>query len=191
MDEQEMDKNIRDLFMSERLPAESVQRILKQGQSEKKTIWWHYWAPVAAAAAIVMGFSFQMAREYEEGEFYFDVAGEIAMRHNNYGKFEVQTASFEGVQKELQDLGFSVTPLVKQKLLSAYEVLGARYCQLEGQQAAHMRVRNRKTGALCTLYVASLKGRLAALKSADQHVDLEANHVDLWEDSGRLYALVD
>lgn len=190
MNEQELDKNIRELFLSERLPAESVQRILKQGRSGKKIVWWRYWVPVAAAAAIVMAFSFQMARDYDEEGFYFDVAGEIAMRHNNYGKFDVQTASFDGVQKGLKDLAFSVTPLVKQKLLSAYEVLGARYCQLQGQQAAHLQVRNRRTGALCTLYVASMKGSLETLKSTDEHIDLEANEVDIWEDSGRLFALV-
>ena len=90
---------------------------------------------MAAAAAIVVVISFQMAREHDNGDFYFDVAGGIAMRHNDYAKFDVKAASFEGVQKGLKDLGFSVTPLVKQKLLSAYEVIGARYCQLEGQQA--------------------------------------------------------
>ncbi|MGY8694906.1 MAG: hypothetical protein ACKVGW_12015 [Verrucomicrobiia bacterium] len=191
MNDLDLDKKIRDLFMSERLPADSVQRILDQGQNEKKTtIWWHYWAPVAAAAAIVMLFSFQMARSVDEGEFYFDVAGEIAMRHNDYSKFDVKVASFEGVQKGLKELTFSVTPLVKQKLLSAYEVIGARYCQLEGQQAAHMQVRNRGTGALCTLYVATMKGNLVSLKSKDDEIELEANKVHIWEDSGRLFALV-
>ncbi len=190
MNDLELDKKIRDLFMSERLPAVSVQRILEQSRNEKKTAWWRYWGPVAAAAAIVVVISFQMAREHDNGDFYFDVAGEIAMRHNDYAKFDVKAASFAGVQKGLKDLGFSVTPLVKQKLLSAYEVIGARYCQLEGQQAAHMQVRNRRTGALCTLYVASLKGSLETLRSSDGHIDLEANEVDIWEDSGRLYALV-
>ena len=193
MNEQELDKQIRDLFMSERLPAESVQRILEQGRNEKKTIWWRYWAPVAAAAAFVMLFSFQMTKDRDQEGVYFDVAGKIAMRHNNSTnrQFEVQATSYEGVQRGLKDLAFSVTPLVKEKLLSAYEVIGARYCQLEGQQAAHLKVRNRKTGALCTLYVASLNGPLSTLKSSDEHIDLEANHVDLWEDSGRLFALVD
>ncbi|OUW17375.1 MAG: hypothetical protein CBD18_04935 [Opitutales bacterium TMED158] len=193
MNEQELDKQFRDLFMGERLPAESVQRILEQGRNENKTIWWRYWAPVAAAAAFVMLFSFQMAKEHDQEGFHFDVAGKIAMRHNSSTNrnFEVETASYDGVQRGLKDLAFSVTPLVKEKLLSAYEVIGARYCQLEGQQAAHLKVRNRKTGTLCTLYVASLNGPLSALKSADAHIDLEANHVDLWEDSGRLFALVD
>ena len=190
MNDLELDKKIRDLFMSERLPAVSVQRILEQSRNEKKIAWWRYWGPVAAAAAMVVVISFQMAREHDNGDFYFDVAGEIAMRHNDYAKFDVKAASFAGVQKGLKDLGFSVTPLVKQKLLSAYEVIGARYCQLEGQQAAHMQVRNRRTGALCTLYVASLKGSLETLRSSDGHIDLEANEVDIWEDSGRLYALV-
>lgn len=193
MNEQEIDKSVRDLFLSQKLPAESVQWILEQGQAQKqgKRVWWHYWVPVAAAAAIVMAFSFQMGRSHDEDEFFFDVAGEIAMRHNGYKKFDVQAASFEGAQEGLKDLAFSVTPLVKQKLLSAYEVIGARYCQIQGQQAAHLQVKNRKTGALCTLYIASLKGSLSSLKSLDREIDLEANHVDLWEDSNRLFALVD
>lgn len=191
MNEQEIDKTVRDLFLSQKLPAEKVQRILDQSQSQSKTVWWKYWMPVAAAAALVMALSFQLARNQSSEEFYFDVAGEIAMRHNNYDSFDVQATSFNGVQEELKDLAFSVTPLVKQKLLSAYEVLGARYCQLQGQQAAHVQVKNRKTGALCTLYIASLKGSLSSLKTLDKSVDLEANQVDIWEDSDRLFALVD
>ena len=59
------------------------------------------------------------------------------------------------------------------------------------QQAAHLQVKNRKTGALCTLYVASMNGSLSSLKSIDQHVGLEAHEIDIWEDSDRLFALVD
>ncbi len=194
MNEQEIDKTVRDFFLSQKLPAESVQSILELGNAQPRrssTVWWYYWVPVAAAAAIVMAFSFQMGRSYDDEEFYFDVAGEIAMRHNGYKSFDVKAASFEGAQEGLKDLAFSVTPLVKQKLLSAYEVIGARYCQLQGQQAAHLQVKNRKTGTLCTLYVASLKGSLTSLKSLDREIDLEANHVDIWEDSDRLFALVD
>ncbi len=200
MNEQEIDKHVRDLFLSQKLSAEKVQNILDESRTQARSTtsarnntWWKYWMPVAAAAAVVMALSFQLARNQSpsQEEFYFDVAGEIAMRHNAYSNFDVKAATFDGVQNELEDLGFSVTPLMKQKILSAYEVLGARYCQLQGQQAAHVQVRNRSTGALCTLYIAALKGPLSALKSADRSVDLEANHVDLWEDSDRLFALVD
>jgi len=193
MNEQEIDKSVRELFLNQKLSAEKVQSILDKGKSQKakKPFWMTYWMPVAAAAAIVMAFSFQFARNYQDEEFYFDVAGEIAMRHNAYHDFDVRAASFSDVQAGLKDLAFSVTPLVKQRLLSAYEVIGARYCQLQGQQAAHVQLKNRKTRALCTLYVASMNGTLSSLKSIDQHVGLEANEVDIWEDSDRLFALVD
>lgn len=193
MNEQEIDKSVRELFLNQKLSAEKVQSILDQGKSQrtKKPFWMSYWMPVAAAAAIAMVFSFEFSRNYQDEEFYFDVAGEIAMRHDAYSNFDVRAASFSDVQAGLKDLAFSVTPVMKQKLLSAYEVIGARYCQLQGQQAAHLQVKNRKTGALCTLYVASMSGSLSTLKSIDQHVGLEAHEVDIWEDSDRLFALVD
>ena len=191
MNEQEIDKSVRDLFLSQKLFAEKVQNILDQGNSQKtkKPVWMSYWMPLAVA--IVIAFSFQFARNYQDEEFYFDLAVEIAMRRNAYHDFDVRAASFSDVQAGLKDLAFSVTPLMKHRLLSAYEVIGARYCQLQGQQAAHLQVKNRKTRALCTLYLATMSGSLSSLKSIDRHVGLEANEVDIWEDSDRLFALVD
>ena len=191
MNEQEIDKSVRDLFLIQKLFAEKVQNILDQGNSQKtkKPNWMSYWMPVAAA--IVIAFSFQFARNYQDEEFYFDLAVEIAMRRNAYHDFDVRAASFSDVQAGLKDLAFSVTPLMKHRLLSAYEVIGARYCQLQGQQAVHLQGKNRKTRALCTLYLATMSGSLSSLKSIDRHVGLEANEVDIWEDSDRLFALVD
>ena len=191
MNEQEIDKSVRDLSLIQKLFAEKVQNILDQGNSQKtkKPNWMSYWMPVAAA--IVIAFSFQFARNYQDEEFYFDLAVEIAMRRNAYHDFDVRAASFSDVQAGFKDLAFSVTPLMKHRLLSAYEVIGARYCQLQGQQAVHLQVKNRKTRALCTLYLATMSGSLSSLKSIDRHVGLEANEVDIWEDSDRLFALVD
>jgi len=138
-----------------------------------------------------MGLSFELARGYDASQFRSEVAGEIAMRHNGSRPFDVKTSSYDGVQNGLRDLGFSVTPNLKQGLLSAYEVIGARYCFLEGEQGVHMRVRNRSTGVLCSLYVASLNGPLKDLKASDAEVQLPANEVRIWEDNNRLFALVE
>ena len=102
------------------------------------------------AAAIKIAFSFQLARNYQDEEFYFDLAREIAMRHNVYHDFDVRAASFSDVQAGLKNLALSVT-----------------------------------------LYWATMSGSLCSLKSIDRHVGLEANEVDIWEDSDRLFALVD
>lgn len=194
MDEQQLDQKIRECFAAESLPALSVQSILEKGkraQALHDRAWWRPWLPVAAAAAFVMLASFQIGKHYDVSRFANKVAGEVAMRHNGARPFDIEASSFDGVQNGLQDLAFSVTPHVKQGLLSAYEVVGARYCFLEGQQGVHMRVRNRTTGVLCSLYVASLHGPLRELKESDREVHLAANDVTLWEDSDRLFALVE
>lgn len=180
--------------MSQALSADSVQNILAQGKKAKEShdrSWWRPWLPVAAAAAFVMLVSFQLGKNYDVSQFAQKVAGEIVMRHNGVRPLDVETSSFDGVQNSLKDLRFSVTPHVKQGLLSAYEVVGARYCFLEGQQGVHMRVRNRATGVLCTLYVASLNGPLKELRSSEREVHLAANDVTMWEDDDRLFALVE
>lgn len=180
--------------MAESLSAASVQTILARGKKEKEIhdrAWWRPWLPVAAAAVFVMLVSFQLGKRYDISQFATKVAGEIAMRHNGARPFDIEANSFDGVQNGLKDLAFSVTPHVKQGFLSAYEVVGARYCFLEGQQGVHMRVRNRTTGILCSLYVASLQGPLEELKASDTEVHLAANDVTIWEDSDRLFALVE
>lgn len=194
LSEQEIDQKVRDCFVSESLSESSVQRILAQGRKAKAVHdrpWWRPWVPVAAAAAFVMLISFQLGKSYDISQFTTKVAGEIAMRHNGARPFDIEAKSFDGVQNGLTDLAFSVTPHIKKGMLSAYEVIGARYCFLEGQQGVHMRVRNRSTGVLCTLYVASLNGPLKELKASDTEVHLAANDVTLWEDGDRLFALVE
>lgn len=194
MGDDQLDQRIRDCFAAESLPAISVQSILEKGKKAKELhdrAWWRPWLPVAAAAAFVMLASFQIGKHYDVSRFATKVAGEVAMRHNGARPFDIEASSFDGVQNGLHELAFSVTPHVKQGLLSAYEVVGARYCFLEGQQGVHMRVRNRTTGVLCSLYVASLNGPLRELKESDREVHLAANDVTLWEDSDRLFALVE
>lgn len=194
INESEIDQKFRDLFLAQTLSTTSVQTILARGKKAKELHdrpWWRPWLPVAAAAMFVMIVSFEIGKRYDISQFADKVAGEIAMRHNGTRPFDIEANSFDGVQNGLKELGFSVAPHAKQGLLSAYEVIGARYCYLEGQQGVHIRVRNRSTGVLCTLYVASLNGPLKELKSSDREVHLPANDVTIWEDDDRLFALVE
>ena len=195
MNDTELDQRIRDCFLAQRLSQKSVESILARGRqaqaAREKRSWWRPWIPVAAAAAVIMFVAFHTAREYDVSQFARQVAGEIAMRHNGDRPFDIEASSFDAVQNGLKDLAFSVTPAVKEGVLSAYEILGARYCYLEGQQGVHLRVRNRASGAFCTLYIASLKGPLANLKATDREVHLEGNDVKMWEDRDRLFAIVE
>lgn len=195
MSDTELDQRIRECFLSQRLSAKKLDSILERGRDARdarsKRSWWRPWVPVAAAAAVIMLAAFQLARQYDSSQFARQVAGEIAMRHNGNRPFDIEASSFDAVQSGLKDLAFSVTPAVKEGLLSAYEILGARYCYLEGQQGVHLKARNRASGALCTIYIASLKGPLAELRAKESEVHLESNDVRMWEDGDRLFAIVE
>ncbi len=195
MNESEIDQKVRDCFLSQSLSAKSVEAILAKGQEARlvgeRGSWWKPWASVAAAAAVVMLVAFQLGKQYDVSEFAREVAGEIAMRHNGSRPLDIEAHSFDEVQNGMKDLAFSVAPAAKKGLLSAYEIIGARYCWLEGQQGVHMRMRNRISGTLCTLYIASLNGPLADLKSTENEVHVGVNDVTMWEDSNRLFALVE
>lgn len=202
MDETQIDQKVRDYYMKQEMSASSIQRILKQGLAEKaaghqnvstgkKTYWWRQAVTFAAAACLMIVLVIQYDKIRVPVDDIEEVAGVVASRHNNIHNFDFAVDSFEGVQAELKDLAFTVQPVVRQKLLSAYEVIGARYCQVQGQQTAHMQLRNRSSGVICSLFVASLDGHLKNMDKASHVVDLEANHIDMWSDSGRLFALVD
>ncbi|MCH6257579.1 hypothetical protein MLD52_13540 [Puniceicoccaceae bacterium K14] len=204
MDDKQLDQSIRDYYLKQELPASSIQRILEQGkaeaalgaqmeeQSEKpRNHWWRQAITFAAAACLMIVLGFQVEKMRTPSNDVDEIAGVVASRHNNNRNFDFAVNSFEDVQSELKDLAFTVQPVLKQKLLSAYEVVGARYCQVHGQQTAHLQVRNRSTGVLCSLFVASLDGNLKGVDTAPYAVELEANSIDMWSDSGRLYALVD
>lgn len=193
MNDTELDNKFKAYYAEQTMSMSSVQRILEQGRAakEERPSRWRSWVPMAIAASMALLISFQVMRPNATAASYTEeVAGAIAVRHNNFHEFNYAASSYEDVQSGLKELMFSVQPVMKQKLLSAYELIGARYCQLEGQQAAHIQVRNRKSGALCTLYIATLSGRLAELKDSDAGLDLESHHVDMWADSGRLFAIV-
>lgn len=198
MSNDKLDRQIREYFMGQMLPEAAVQSVLQQGASpqggQTTRQWWLTWGPVAIAATVILAFTFQAGRNYVDNGYAMELAGQIAIRHEGDGALEVKGGSFDSIQEGLRELQFSIMPELKSQILSAYEILGARYCQLQGQQAAHLRVKHRVTGALCTLYITSMNGPLAkvhdALPGGESEIDLEAHKVNMWEDSGRLFALV-
>jgi len=193
MNDQILDSKIKAYYKAQRLPSVAVQRIIgaraEGGIAAPRR--WSPWLGVAAAAGLAMLLSFHFVKGGDENSpIVYEVAGEMAMRHNSDPPLDVAASTYEEVQDQLENLVFTVTPVVKRQLLSAYEVLGARYCQIQGRQGAHLKLRHRGTGVLCSLYVASLDGPLADLDDTDAQLELEQNKVMMWSDSGRLFALI-
>ena len=68
-----------------------------------------------------------------------------------------------------------------------FQLIGGRYCSIQGGLAAQLKVRNRVNGAVSTLYVTTLTEKLARIK--EQHVLQGRVDIHLWRQQGRFFGL--
>ncbi|MBI5209236.1 MAG: hypothetical protein HY927_04595 [Elusimicrobia bacterium] len=113
------------------------------------------------------------------------VAAEIARNHNKRLNVEFRAAAFDALERQMGKLEFSLLePLrVKQRGL---RLIGARYCSIQGQPAAQLRLQD-KDGRPCTLYESAAVPALAGVP--ETQVEVNGVRVELWQESGLLMGL--
>ena len=68
-----------------------------------------------------------------------------------------------------------------------FDLLGGRYCSIQGGIAAQFKLRDRESGAVRTLYATKLTPALAGIAESNSiHGDLA---ISLWQDDGIFYGL--
>ena len=114
------------------------------------------------------------------------VLAEIAYNHQKTVVLDVASPSYDVVQAGLPRLDFSVLSS-KAAFLRNYALVGGRYCSLQGELAAQLRMTDRVNGDTLTVYVCKLAPALSGLAPLEQaHGGVE---IRLWEDGGRIFAL--
>jgi len=125
--------------------------------------------------------------------FYTDSVGkkiiqEVAYNHNKKMEPEFFTSSISEIQSKLDRLDFTL--IQPSKIASAdWIFLGGRYCSIQGKIAAQLKIKNRKSNAVYTLYELPIqKGwKRDGLTGASEAVD--GVIVDIWLEKGLLLAL--
>ena len=175
-----LEAELRRYYRGQSLSAERAAAIARSGQGQVRA-WWR-WGWVAAAVVLLAGGGW-----YRLGGGGADAAlAEIAYNHQKAVVLEVVSPSYDVVQAQLPRLGFSVLSS-KAAFLRNYTLVGGRYCSLQGELAAQLRMVDRVEGDSLTVYVCKLAGALqdlAPLEKAYDGVDIR-----LWEDGGRFFAL--
>lgn len=114
------------------------------------------------------------------------LADEIAVHHLKGDEPTVLSSSYEVVQAALPRLPFSILPS-NPRLLSDYDLLGARYCSLQGHLVAQINLKDRQHGGTHTLYVMELARDFRNVKHETFYRD--GVIVELWTDDKRLFGL--
>lgn len=138
---------------------------------------------VLSAVIVGVGVSMHMAGSMDErGE---RAMREVAMNHATRLSFEFEGGSLAALDTSMNQLPFVLS--VPSRLPGDVEVLGSRYCSLSGQLAAHMKLREGKTGQTLSLFVTNSATTLNQLNGISGYVD--GVEVELFYEGGLFYAL--
>ncbi len=122
------------------------------------------------------------------------IAMEVVANHIKLKPLEIETSSIEGIRRYFKKLDFVPvnSQLVNQLGL---ELIGGRYCSLQGNIAAQLRVRKPGTNTVQTLYQTEYRKdvfeNMPTLEEGDKPVDIHVKgvKVTIWVEKGLLFAL--
>ena len=191
------DITIKEYYHGQHLSADSVERILDRGQqvaqdrpgeSVKRaslfTVNQIKLGALAFAAsfllAIVIGQTYFFSRSTTEL-----VLAEIAMNHNKRLNVEYPYQDYQKLRAEMDRLDFKLVPL--NDLPGEFSLLGGRYCSILGKLAAQLKVQDKHSGSIATLYVTPATKKLQNI--ANQQVVFDNVTIRMWQDGENFYGL--
>ena len=175
-----------DHYESQSLPEARVQSIVQQGRaaSSSNRLAWTFRA--AAAAVVLLASVLFALNRRAPADLTQLVMAEIAQNHSKRLAPEVASDRYEEVQTKLSRLGFSAQPAAG-FLLRDFQLLGGRYCSVQSELAAQLKLRENTSGESCTLYVVPLTPALRPVKQDTRVVN--GVRVQVWAEQGRLFGL--
>lgn len=186
-----LDQQLRDYYQEQALPSAKVESILESG-TLVVVPWWRsprHVLPIAAVlvfALLGLGFFASSMMVPHASQLAYAVAKEVAKAHNKALAPEVVTHSYATLQAQLNQVDFPLQPKAD-ALAAACTLLGGRYCSIQGELAAQLRLQDAATGTLYTLFVTKETPQLAKLKESNRWV--EGDNVRFWREGDRFFAL--
>ncbi|UCB56064.1 MAG: hypothetical protein JSW45_05920 [Thiotrichales bacterium] len=161
----------------------------------KQKILSYRFAIAGAVAAFVIAFMLTPLL-VEQGDVRERIAMEVAKNHIKLKPMEVETASIEGIRDYFEKLDFlPVSSLLVER--AGLELVGGRYCSLQGITAAQLRVREPGSDNLQTLYqteyIEDVFSDMPVVEEGGEPVELYVKgvRVKIWVEKGLLFALTE
>ncbi len=182
----ELDALVKDYYRGRRLSSQlaEVTLALASGKRTPERVW--HLRIAALAAVLVAGFlavHFHLAAQSTTER----VLGEIAMNHQKQLAVEVATESYADLRAAMDRLDFDIEPA--RVVSAAYDLVGGRYCSIQGSLAAQIKIRERGTGRMLTLYAAELTPERANIERQERVHD--GVRIKLWSEGDVFFGLAD
>lgn len=153
---------------------------LRKANSKKQKL---TFASLAASLIIIPGLFLYTLLQQD----YRMISKDIAYNHNSLLQMEVMSGELKTVQGHLNKLGFTLVNSHKIEK-GNLQLLGGRYCNINGKIAAQMQLKHNKTNTTYTFYQAKLASDV--IENFKTHeVIINGVKVKLWQEKGLLMGL--
>jgi len=184
----ELAEQLRNLYSGKRMSDDQVDAVLAAADAVRRSPrrLRRWWAAAAAALALLLGAGSASLLVWPRSGLAERVAEEIALHHLKNEPPQVTTPRYKQIQATLNRLTFTVLP-TRPCLLNHYEPIGGRYCSVQDNPAAQIKLKDLQKGDVHTLYVTDL---IPAFRRLD-HITLYRSGVmvEIWTEDNRLFAL--
>jgi hypothetical protein len=161
-------EELRKEFLKNELSAEQLEAL---NSLKSKRSGWKYTLGFSTAAAIILFlFNFQSLKLEDK------IAKEIAYNHLKNEKIIFSDKDLHILSKRLHKLNFK---LVASSKFKDYEVLGAKYCSVQGEIAAQIKLKSPE-GKISTLY----QYKIEKSQQIEGMLTKDGVAVDLWKENG-------
>lgn len=180
LDDPDLDRALRQHYAERRLADGRVEHILSEGRAITRRRWRPaWWTGVAAMLLLGLG---GLSLQQQRVDLRHAVLAEVAMNHRKNLQAEVRATSYADVALALDRVDFSLAPATA---LVGSALTGGRYCSIQGQLAALLKLQI--DGRRHTLYITPAADRLAGLTPYETTSDGVA--IRLWTEGDRFFAL--
>jgi len=192
-------QSIRDNLESYSLSDDQLQKLEPLAEQAvpvtARRISFFHFAIAGSVAAFLLAF-FLVPMIVEQGDVRERIAMEVAKNHIKLKPLEVETRSIKGIRDYFEKLDFVPisSNLVNQ---SGLELIGGRYCSLQGITAAQLRVIKPGNSDVQTLYQTEYRKdvfkNIPVMEEGDDPVEIfvKGIKVKIWVEKGLLFALTE
>lgn len=177
-------------YETKSISKDRLDRILQQGEHieattqstsiSRRKVYSMMAVTVTVFLVVIVTQSFYWQRDLAQLVF-----AEIAMNHNKRLESEFATTDYKTLASAMQRLDFNLSP--PNVIQSSYDLLGGRYCSIRGNIAAQLKVKDKQTGRVATLYITQLNSDLERIKPKAVIVDQVI--IQLWRSEDKFYGL--
>lgn len=167
-------------------------------QSNKPYFSWYKMATAASILMVSVILSLYLANTayFSTQPIALRIAEEVAGNHLKLKPLEISSNTMEGIKTYFNQLNFSpVTP--SSLKLSKQNLLGGRYCSIQGLTALQLRMMNNKTNKVQSLYETEYDKKVfkdfPKLEQGSKPVTVyvKGMKVDIWVEKDILFALIE